>query len=35
LYESTFGVSYVRATDVPTAWCAGPGIVKAGEVKTA
>jgi hypothetical protein len=35
LYESTFGVSYVRAADVPTAWCTGTGIVKAAEVKTA
>jgi hypothetical protein len=35
LYESTFGESYVRAAEVPAAWCVSPGIANAAEVETA
>jgi hypothetical protein len=35
LYESTFGVPYARAAEVPAAWCVVPGIVKAADVQTA
>jgi hypothetical protein len=35
LYESTFGVPYARAAEVPAAYCLGPGVVKAADGQTA